>query len=75
MSEPADLKQPEDEKPIILPEATPEMPKNWEVSVLEPVKGIQPSKFNPDKPWMATHFNIEKPDGTFQEIEAEKKYY
>lgn len=45
---------------------------NWSIEILEEVKDIEPSKFHPEKKWMATHFNILRPDGTKEEIESTK---
>ncbi|MFA5999596.1 MAG: hypothetical protein WC783_01270 [Candidatus Paceibacterota bacterium] len=46
--------------------------KGWSVEVLEQVKDIQPSQFHPEKKWMATHFKIERPDGSIEEVESTK---
>jgi len=37
-----------------------------------PIKNIEPSKFHPEKKWMATHFKVEKPDGTTEEVESQR---
>ena len=50
----------------------PEPKKNWKMEILEEVKDITPSKFHPDKKWMVTHFKIERPDGTMDEVESSK---
>jgi len=44
----------------------------WNVEILEDVKNIAPSQFHPEKKWMATHFKIERPDGTSEEVESTK---
>ena len=49
-----------------------ELKEYWGVETLEEVKDIAPSQFHPDKKWMATHFKIEKPDGTSEEVESTK---
>lgn len=41
-----------------------------EKSSLISFKDIQPSQFHPEKKWMATHFKIERPDGTVEEVES-----
>lgn len=48
--------------------------KSWEVEVLEQVKDIKPSKNSTEKgkEWMVTHFMIERPDGSFEEVESTK---
>jgi hypothetical protein len=43
----------------------------WSVETLSEVKDIAPSQFHPEKEWMATHFKIEHPDGTFEEVGSE----
>jgi hypothetical protein len=45
---------------------------NWEVEVLENVKDVTPSQYHPEKKWMVTHFKIERPDGSTEEIESTK---
>lgn len=45
---------------------------NWSVEVLENVQDIQPSQFHPERKWMATHFNISRPDGSKEEVESTK---
>jgi len=45
---------------------------DWGIEVLEQVKDIAPSQFHPDKKWMATHFKIDRPDGTSEEVESTK---
>ena len=73
MKEPTDKKREGEEDVVAQPEATAEAQEpNWGVEVLEDVKDIQPSKFHPEKKWMATHFKIEKPDGTSEEVESTK---
>jgi len=44
----------------------------WGVETLEEVKDIAPSQFDPNKKWIATHFRIDKPDGTLEEVESRK---
>jgi hypothetical protein len=46
--------------------------KSWELEILENVKDIKPSQFHSEKKWMATHFKIERPDGTSEEVESTK---
>lgn len=53
-------------------ETSVETEKAWNVEILEQVKDIKPSQFHPEKKWMATHFMIEKPDGTTEEVESTK---
>ena len=53
-------------------ESSIETVKDWGVEVLEQVKDIQPSQYHPEKKWMATHFKIERPDGTSEEVESTK---
>ncbi len=43
---------------------------NWKLEVLEAVKDIEPSQFHPERKWMATHFNITRPEGTTEEVES-----
>lgn len=42
----------------------------WDVETLEAVKDIAASQFHPEKKWMATHFKIDRPDGTSKEVES-----
>jgi len=49
-----------------------ERKKYWDVETLEDVKDIAPSQFHPEKKWMATHFKIERSDGTSEEVESTK---
>lgn len=49
-----------------------ELKEYWGVETLEEVKDIAPSQFHPDKKWMATHFKIERLDGTSEEVESTK---
>ncbi|MBI2644950.1 hypothetical protein HYW94_02120 [Candidatus Uhrbacteria bacterium] len=44
----------------------------WSVEVLDNVKDIAPSKFHPERTWMATHFNVDRSDGTSEEVESTK---
>ncbi len=46
--------------------------KYWGVEVLDDVKDIAPSQFDSEKKWLATHFKIDHPDGTSEEIESTK---
>jgi len=52
------------------PEQTAE--SAWGVEVLEEITDIEPSQFNSENKWLATHFKIIKPDGHSEEIEATK---
>lgn len=54
------------------PEKSAESERLWNVKTLEEVKDILPSRFHPEKKWMATHYKIEHPNGTSEEVEAEK---
>lgn len=42
----------------------------WSTKVLENVKDINESQFDPDRTWLATHYIITQPDGTSKEVEA-----
>jgi hypothetical protein len=46
--------------------------EDWSLEVLENVKNIAPSQFHPEKKWLATHFKIDRPDGTSEEMESTK---
>jgi len=41
---------------------------NWQVEVVKQIKNIEPTKFHPEKEWLATHYLITKPDGITEEV-------
>ena len=44
---------------------------HWELQVREQMSDIRPTKSDPNRPWIKTHFEITRPDGTKVEIKAE----
>ncbi len=61
-----------DSKGVPAPAAAIESADQWSVETLEQVSDITPSQFHPERKWMATHFNITRPDGSTEEIESQK---
>ena len=60
-------------RPSTLPAAfsalTTAVPRpDWSVEVLRSVASIEPSRQDPDRPWLTTHYNMTGPDGSVQEV-------
>lgn len=48
------------------------IPVQWEVETVDDIQNLSPSQFHPEKKWMATHYKLERPDGSSEEVPSDK---